>query len=258
MNLMINARDEIAPKGKITVRTRLRTEVDTVCSSCHTSFSGNYIELSITDSGKGISKENLSKVFEPFFSTKEPGRGSGMGLSMVHGIMHGHDGHILVNSGKHGTRFTLLFPVTNHVGETETYSDNSEPSHNAEQPPKTASGHIMIVDDEVQVSNMISELLNLNGYETSVFNDSSFALATFKKSPDSYDLVISDQTMPNLTGIELASLIRAIRPDLPIILCTGYSDAINDETLDDLNIKHVYHKPVDNDTLLNSIHSYLS
>lgn len=247
-NLILNAHHAIGGEGKIELRLQKSRYIKDVCDSCHHDFSGEFVELSVHDNGQGIQKENIEHIFEPFYTTKGVGEGSGLGLSMVHGILHQCNGHITVETEKNiGTRFSLFLepaiaeqnhPVVDEVKVIEPMVNN-----------KT----IMVVDDEIGITGFISELLKSKGYTVRAFNDSLDALNVFKASPDSISLVITDQTMPNLTGIELAQEILLLRPQFPIILCTGYSEKVNEEKARQLGVSHFMQKPVSTDQLLNNI-----
>ena len=182
---------------------------------------GHFVGFSVTDIGKGIPPELLDRIFEPFFTTANVGEGTGMGLAVVHGIVQDHGGIITVESViDMGSVFHVLFPesTSNPVKEIEK-----------ETPIITGSGRILYAEDEVVLAEATGELLESLGYEVSVFNNGRDTLAEFKKHPDYYDIIITDQTMPDLTGIKLVQEIQIIRPNLPIILCTGYSDTVSEE-----------------------------
>jgi PAS domain S-box-containing protein len=254
VNLCINARDAMDGKGHITIGLARVNDVVTECCSCHERVVGDYIQLFVRDTGSGIQPEQLGRIFDPFYTTKEVGKGSGMGLSMVHGIMHDHGGHIVVEtaSGK-GTTFTLLFPVMDvqvDIVNVENVDANT-PSG------QTLDGNILIVDDEPSVGHFIGELLKSNGCQVTVETDSQSALSRFKQNPDAFDLVVTDQTMPGMTGAELAQAMIAIRPELPVILCTGYSDHIDEAKAKSLGIKAYVNKPIATDKFLRLVRELL-
>jgi signal transduction histidine kinase/ActR/RegA family two-component response regulator len=211
---------------------------------------GAYVRLAVRDTGPGIPPAHLPRIFEPFFTTKEVDEGSGMGLAVAHGIVSSHDGAITVSSTLgEGTTFAIYLPQ-----QTPCLS---EP---ALAEPRLASGQerILLVDDEADLASAAELLLNDLGYEVSVHSNASEALALFRTEADTFDLVITDQTMPELTGKALAEAVRAIRPDIPIILCTGYSHVIHAAQAEELGIDAFLMKPVDIDALAETIERVLS
>ena len=200
---------------------------------------GNYLKLEVGDTGHGMDKQTLEKVFDPYFTTKEVGKGTGLGLALVHGIVEEHNGCILVDSkiGK-GSCFQVFFPVI----EKETNIDE-HPALDKESLPKGAE-RIMIVDDEKSILFSTRELLEDCGYQVSAFLDGQQAFDKFKNAPEKFDLVITDMTMPKMTGDDLALEVLKIRPDLPIILCTGYSDRISEERAMEIGIRRFVQKPL--------------
>ncbi len=248
MNLAINARDAIGEHGRIEIGLHNIGHLHASCDSCHHDIDGEYVELSFSDTGSGIPPEILRRIFDPFFTTKEVGKGTGMGLSMVHGIMHEHGGHIRVHSvpGK-GTTFRLLFPIA-LARQTE-----AEPQLLSGKTNVRASARILVVDDESTVGRMLGEVLEAHGHQPTVLTGGAQALAVFESDPQGYDLVISDQTMPGMSGSELAQQLLAIRPDLPIFLCTGYSDTIDAEGAKKIGVRQYLQKPVSIPGLLGAI-----
>ncbi|VAW93211.1 Circadian input kinase A [hydrothermal vent metagenome] len=254
MNLCINARDAMGGKGELTVSLAFCRHSGDECSSCHESISGNYVELIVSDTGQGMDSHTLMHLFEPFFTTKEVGDGTGLGLSMVHGIMHDCHGHIRVDSaiGK-GTSFRLLFEPVEGDGKWL-----------AEDPVTdvlVAGGegqHILLVDDEKAILGFMRTWLSRAGYDIQVFADSRQALGYFQQHPEQVDLVITDQTMPALTGVELAAEMLALRPDLPVILCSGCSDQVDKEAARAAGIRRFFNKPYDRAPMLATIHELLN
>ncbi|GMQ83980.1 MAG: hypothetical protein BMS9Abin06_0728 [Gammaproteobacteria bacterium] len=253
MNLCINARDAIEnEKGCIEIRLHTVTGVRTNCSSCHHRVQGDFVELVTQDNGKGIDTAVLHKIFDPFFTTKDIGKGTGMGLSMVHGIVHGHGGHILVDSTPgEGTTFRLLFPLAGNTSDTAAQSGGI-------QELVRGSGRVMVVDDDPALTGYLKELLQGQGYQVTALTDSREALDLFEQDPQAIDLVLTDQTMPRLAGDRLAQAMLAQRPDLPVILCTGYSDRIDAGRARQLNIRGYFTKPVDPDRLTDLMSSLLT
>ena len=237
MNLCTNAYHAMAQTGgTLTVRVK-SIAIDAPAPADGPQLSpGEYVELTVTDTGTGIGPDTLDKIFDPFFTTKEIGQGTGMGLSIAHGIIKDYGGTITVDSTVGlGTTFHCYFPVIEQEeAKTETVT----------QETPRGQGHILFVDDEVMLIEMGKALLERLGYTVSAHCKSDLALADFMTDPAHYDLVITDQTMPDLTGIELASKILEVRPELPIILCTGFSNLIDKETATDLGIREFVMKPL--------------
>ena len=217
------------------------------CHSCHESFSGDYIKLAIGDTGSGINPEQLGRIFDPFYTTKDVGKGTGMGLSTVHGIMHNHGGHVVVESSPDtGSTFNLLFPVVDAHAKTGHLENNIVQVASKQ----LSGGNILIVDDEISVGRFIGELLKGCGYSETVEADSRAALLHFERNPEDFDLVVTDQTMPGLSGVELAQAMMEIRPGLPVILCTGHSDQIDEIEAASLGISGYVKKPIETDEFL--------
>jgi len=197
---------------------------------------GSYLELTVSDTGSGIPKHILPRIFDPFFTTKDKGKGTGMGLAVVHGIVQSHGGEIFATSelGK-GAVFRVLLPAIEYQQEIESISENSIPG---------GSERILFVDDEPDLTKTSKKNLESLGYDVVVRNSSRDALELFKSLPHEFDLVITDMTMPNMTGDALAKELLSIRPDLPIILCTGFSANIDEEKAAAMGIRAFVSKPV--------------
>jgi PAS domain S-box-containing protein len=222
LNLCINARDAIGTGGgKIRAAVRHARVVQLTCTDCHEPLAGDFVELSIADTGCGIPPEILDRIFEPFFTTKEVGRGSGMGLAMVHGIVHEHGGHVVVESGPGGTCFRVLMPPAGPSPEIQPAEPALTGGSSGRAPLR---GRVMVVDDEPSVAEFLRELLEGWGMEVTVAPDGRSAAEAFEGAAGAYDLVIADRTMPRMTGIELARHVGALAPAVPVILCTGYAD----------------------------------
>ncbi|MCX5805724.1 MAG: response regulator [Proteobacteria bacterium] len=196
---------------------------------------GSYVKLSIIDTGCGMEPEVMARIFDPFFTTKTAGEGTGLGLSVVHGIVKSHNGFITVESesGK-GSAFNIFLPKTEQDCQAISETDSAIPG-----------GHecVLIVDDEDTLIEMEKRTLAKLGYTVIPKTDSREALSAFKKEPDKFDLVITDQTMPHITGIDLAKELISIRPDIPIILCTGFSEKVNADSSKALGIRGFLMKP---------------
>ena len=210
---------------------------------------GKYVMIKISDTGKGIPKEHLDLIFEPYFTTKVPGEGTGLGLSVVHGIVKNCNGDITVESSPEtGTVFTLFFPLVGHrmdsvVDQKKLLSMGME--------------RIFVVDDEHMIVKLTSRILEQLGYDVVGSNSSVEALDMIRKNPNDFDLVITDMAMPHLTGDRLTHEILKIRPDLPVILCTGYSSRINDDSIKKIGVRAVLMKPVNREKLSEIIRTVL-
>lgn len=256
MNLCINARDAMQNNGRLVISVKARHCRDCICASCQQSIAGDYVELAVSDTGLGIEKEEISRIFEPFYSTKEVGKGSGMGLSTVHGIVHEYGGHIGVESTPgHGTTFRIFMPAMRQVASSA--ANEQEKSLTSASLRKQLSGRVALVDDEVSVSEFMQDMLENWGMDVYTFNCSTEAKNFIEANPDAFDLIILDQTMPKLTGIELARHIVAVNPHVPMILYTGLSDEIRDSDIELLNIKTLVKKPVDVDNFYRLAQSVL-
>ena len=197
---------------------------------------GNYIEIKVSDTGIGIAPEIIGAIFDPYFTTKGSGEGTGMGLAMVHGIIKSYGGKISVDSKPgQGALFTIYLPVSRK---------RHEPSPYQSEPLPTGTERILFVDDEASITKMGGQILERFGYTVSIRTSSIEALELFRTKPNDFDLVITDMTMPNMTGDKLAVELMKIRPDIPVMLCTGFSKKISDETVSEMGIKAVAYKPI--------------
>ena len=250
MNLCINARDAMQGNGNINIDVNMMDGIKATCASCGESFQGRYGAVSVSDTGPGIPPENRSRMFEPFFTTKEFGKGSGMGLSMLHGIAHEPGGHILVESSPSGgATIRLLLSVSEPV----TVSGEAPPVVDQFVPAANTYGHILVVDDEQSVARFLSDLLEGRGYEVTYLTSSRAAVTVFDTEPNGFDLLLTDQTMPEMSGIELAQALIKKRPNLPVIVCTGYSESMDELMLSEQGIKGYVTKPIDIPVLLSLV-----
>lgn len=197
------------------------------------------MRIAVSDTGCGISEQYIDKIFDPYFTTNKNGTGTGLGLSVVHGIVKDHSGHITVYSepGK-GTTFQVYFPSA----EQERSRDISTGQAGKELPAGTES--ILLVEDEKPIIDMQQQILETLGYQVTSRTSSVEALEVFRANPYKFDLLVTDITMPNMTGDGLALKVKEIRPDIPVILCTGFSEKINDQQRKDLGIEDFLMKPV--------------
>lgn len=266
MNLRINARDAMHEVGRLNIEIQNlhiaedQTEIPSVfpdtkgeridmcfCQKESPLFhTGDYVELSVMDTGSGISNEELGHIFEPFYTTKEVGKGTGMGLAMVHGIMQGAKGHIVVETKEDkGMLFRLLFKAreTTETGELSVGVED-------ELPVRNDSGCILLVEDEEPILDFMEKRLSSYGYEVKKSVNGEEALTLFQAAPEIFSLVIADQTMPKMTGVNLSKQLLEIRPDIPIILCTGYSPLINAARAKEIGIQGFLMKPIESQKLL--------
>lgn len=255
-NLCINARDAMEGSGRLDIVFHKTSLDQSHCASCHEVVSGDYLELSIEDSGSGISEALLPNIFDPFFSTKDVGKGYGMGLSVVHGIVHEYGGHILVNSEPGvGTNFRILLPILN--GEEDIEEEIKEDVDAINEITKynegTVNSRILIVDDEISITGFLSELLESNGYQVIALNDPYEALDLYESDPMAMNLIVLDQTMPGMTGAQTAEKILGLRPDMPIILCTGFSEKMDEIQARKIGVRAFLNKPFETGQLLGLI-----
>jgi two-component system cell cycle sensor histidine kinase/response regulator CckA len=221
----------------------------------HPAFSdlppGKYLDLTVSDTGPGIDPSIRERIFEPFFTTKGLGEGTGMGLAVVHGIVKSHGGGIRLESAPgHGASFSVLLPQVERESQEEPAADPAVPKGKQEK--------ILLVDDEEDLVNIAKRFLESLGYQVTGMVSPSRALEIFHDKPDEFDLVITDQTMPGLSGMQLAEQIWAHRPGLPVVLCTGYSELVNPEQAKAQGISQFVMKPFIKAGLAHAVHNALS
>jgi PAS domain S-box-containing protein len=212
---------------------------------------GRYARVSVSDTGCGMDAATVRRIFEPFFTTKPVGQGTGLGLAVVHGIMDAHDGAVTVYSQPgEGTVFHLYFPA--HAGEpaAEAAAEGAIPRGRGEA--------VLVVDDEETIASMIQQTLIRLDYAAEFASDSAAALALVQANPAHFKLVLSDQTMPGMTGLGLATRLREIRPDLPVLLMTGFSASLTPARLEAAGVRQVLFKPLTVQTLAVALHAVLS
>ena len=252
MNLGTNAWHAMRDKpGRLEVKLENFT-VDAAMAETHAHLRpGPYVRLSVSDTGCGINRATLEHIFEPFFTTKAHGEGTGLGLSVVHGIMEGHDGAITVYSEVgHGTVFHLYFPA--HTGQVIPVAAGEAPI------PLGGGKRILFVDDEEALAGLGGRILKQLGYVVETETNPVEALEIFRAHPQNYDLVITDQTMPHMTGVDLAKQLLEIRPGLPIIVTTGHSPNLTVTNLQALGIRDLLPKPHTIQLLARTIHRALA
>ena len=238
MNLATNAYHAMQETGGVLGLTLMQDEI----GSDDLEFSpdlkpGAYLKLTVEDTGHGIDRDVMGKIFDPYFTTKAVGKGTGMGLSVVYGIVKDHGGDIKVYSEPgQGTAFHVYLPVIE--------TDAAEPNAISVEPAPTGTERILFVDDEEVVVNLARQMLETLGYHVTTHTGSVAALEAFRGHPDEFDLVITDMTMPKMTGAELAPRLLEIRPDIPIILCTGFSEQIDEARVGTIGIRAYLAKPI--------------
>jgi len=211
---------------------------------------GPYVKLEVSDTGHGMDRQTMARIFEPYFTTKPQGEGTGMGLSVVHGIIKSYHGHISVYSEPGvGTTFRIYLPRVKEKVERKEDALNG--------PLPSGGERILLVDDEQTITTMLQMILEKCGYRVSSVNHSPEALALFLKDPTGFDLVITDMTMPVLTGFDLARQVLALRPDMPMILCTGFSELINKEKAAEIGIREFLMKPINSRGLAHCVRKVL-
>jgi len=216
---------------------------------------GSYVRLSVSDTGTGINPDLLPRIFEPFFTTKKQGDGTGLGLSIMHGIVTRCQGVVSVESvvGR-GSTFHVYLPTTaNAMKSSATRVDRVHPSKDEAPLADQPKARILFVDDEYAVTRLASVLLPQYGIAIETENDSARALETFRSRADEFDLLVTDQTMPGLSGVELTREVLQIRPEMPVILCTGYSETVSPEQAKKEGICDYMLKPPDFRKMADSI-----
>jgi PAS domain S-box-containing protein len=238
MNLCTNAHYAMRDKGGVLEVTLVPVELgaDEV-ASYHDLIPGSYVKLSVSDTGCGMTQSTVDRIFDPYFTTKEKGKGTGLGLAVVQRIVKGYDGAITVQSEpEKGTTFDIYLPrveLEKNVPEADTI-----------RPLSTGKERILYVDDEAALADMGKQMLEYLGYEVVTRTSSVEALELFRRHPDRFDLIITDMTMPNMTGLDLSQELMRINPDIPIILCTGFSHQISKDKAKMARIRELVMKPV--------------
>jgi len=252
MNLVTNAFHAMEDKGG---RLSFHLKTVTLGIGAFTDLSippGVYQQLRIADSGHGMDQATIAKIFDPYFTTKPRGKGTGLGLAVVLGILRGYSGEIRVSSevGK-GTTFTLYFPVV-ELAAVQMPTDYGDPTI-----LPRGSEHILLVDDEKSIADVTTGMLERLGYKVTVRISSYDALEAFRNLADRLDLVMADLTMPQMTGLQLYREIKKIRPDIKVIICTGFSEQLDSRSAKSIGIEGFLHKPVVMSDLARCVRSVL-
>jgi CheY-like chemotaxis protein len=252
LNLGINAAHAIeSQRGRIDVTLESVDVDETLAATCPELHIGRYVRLTVADTGAGMSREVLDHIFEPFFTTKAPGRGTGLGLAVVRGIVKNHDGAVTVSSevGK-GTRFNVYFPVVDgevtgkHHQVVEAFHGNGE--------------RVLFLDDEEPIVLLASRMLNRLGYKVEAHTRAADALAEFRARPNEFDLVLTDLSMPGASGMDFARNVLALRPDVPVIMTTGYIDPDDLDLARKIGVREVILKPTTIEEMGRSFHRQLA
>ena len=237
VNLCTNAAHAMEERGGV---LEVRLDEMTVDSDAAAALAeltpGPYLRLTVSDTGHGMDATTLERIFDPYFTTKELGRSTGLGLTVVHGIVKRHQGAITVNSEPGvGTSFHAYFPKAESGTAKEVNGERKSILKGTER--------ILFVDDEETLVEMEKSMLDWLGYEVSATTSSVEALELFRTQPNRFDIVITDYTMPHMTGVDLAKEMLRIRPDIPVILCTGFSERITEEKAREMGIRESLMKP---------------
>ncbi len=251
MNLVTNSYHAMQKKGgKLDISLQKVTNICGVFPE-KSAKKGGYICLAVKDTGDGIDSGVMDKIFDPYFSTKKEGKGSGIGLSVVHGIVESHDGHIKIESHKDsGTKFCVYLPEC----KENLLVKKDKPKKESIQ---KGSERVLLVDDDPKVAFMETDMLEKLGYDVTCFTSSSDALEDFKNNPDIFDIIVTDLTMPDLTGDKLVEKIYHINPNVPVILCTGLGDTVGKNSFDTPSIKGFLKKPVPVRDMANTVRKVL-
>lgn len=250
VNLVTNAVHAIDDNGKI----ELAIEQVAVGAMTHGHLlglkPGNYAKLSVADDGRGIAKEYIDTIFDPYFTTKPPEKGTGLGLAVVHGIVTSHLGYIdVVSNPGQGTIFEIFLPLSQLRERSKPVPDKVV--------ARRGNENILVVDDERAIAKIHQRSLERLGYSVSVFLDSRDALEKVKEDPHQFSLIITDMTMPGLNGLQFAQAVKNINSDIFVVLCTGYSEDINPENWQSTVLDALFMKPVRNDELATTIRKLL-
>ena len=239
MNLCTNAYQSMGEKGGLLTVGLYETIISKQESLPDLNIlTGKYIKLEVIDTGYGIDKKNMEKIFDPYFTTKETGKGTGLGLAVVDGIVKKQNGFIKVFSKLgHGSRFQVFWPIIEQNFSPDDFMKKKIDLF-------TGTEKIMLVDDEPDILKTLQMFLERRGYKTKVFNDGKSALKAFIKSPDYFDIIVTDMTMPHMAGDKLSKEILKIRKEMPIILCTGFSEIISEDKALGMGICKYVQKPI--------------
>jgi PAS domain S-box-containing protein len=250
INLCNNSVHAMNEKGTITVSIETEELSQKDIPLQYDAQPGSYAKVSVTDTGCGIPPDAVERVFDLFYTTKPDNEGSGIGLSTVMGIIKKHGGLIRVQSIEgQGTTFAMYLPIIEQIDSSVEKKPNQTVPGGSEQ--------ILLVDDDPQVAELVKKMLLSHGYTVFLMTDSQDASMFFSENADHIDLVITDQTMPKLTGLELCAEVKKVSPDMPIILCTGYSSKVDVFAIEEFHVSALLLKPFDVDALLQTVRRVL-
>jgi PAS domain S-box-containing protein len=250
MNLCINAAHAMDEPGGVLSVSLKKVDLDATMAWRLEVSPGPYLQLTVNDNGQGMSTEVMNRIFEPYFTTKELGRGTGLGLSVVHGIVKSHGGAIACRSKlREGTTFDVYLPELEQKVEDRQVLD--------EEPMPGGTEKILFIDDEQVLISLAEKMLGTLGYEVITKTNCFDALSFFRDNSDTIDLVITDMTMPAMTGDKLAQNLMSIRHDIPVILCTGYSEHITGDRAKSIGIREFIMKPLEMKALARAIRKVL-
>lgn len=249
MNLCTNAYHAMEEKGGLLSVTVDVADISIDQNKRFDKKSGRHCKISVADTGSGIPPEYIRKIFDPYFTTKEIGKGSGLGLSVVHGIVKEHNGVIDVESRPGKTQFDVYFPAIDPPTEESPQKEAYVPSAGNE--------HVLFVDDEQAIVKLVERSLDKLGYKTTGMTSSVDAFEVFKNNPEKFDIVITDVAMPKMIGTTLIKKIRDIRQDIPVMMCTGFSNLIHEDKVSSLNIDEFVFKPISIDELSSKLRQIL-
>lgn len=249
MNLCTNAYQSMLETGGMLKISLSDVEMEGEAAVLSQVPIGSYAKLIVSDTGTGIPPDNIGRIFDPYFTTKEKGKGTGLGLAAVHGIVKSHGGSILVDSEvEQGTTFEVYLPLTR---------DKNDGLEEAETQIIGGDEHILLIDDENDILEISGEMLTNLGYVVTTADNAPNALKSFAENPEKFDLVLTDMTMPKMGGDQLAGELKKIKPDIPIILCTGFSEVMSEERAASLGIQGFLMKPVSLKDLSNMVRKIL-
>jgi CheY-like chemotaxis protein len=243
MNLCANAQHAMRKTGGVLDVSVVEVQLDAEFAAGHSdALVGPYLKLTVADSGEGMDTGVLEKIFDPFFTTKGKEEGTGLGLAVVHGIVKSCGGFITVDSQKNrGSIFNVFLPIN---------QAEAQPLAEIEGPLPTGNERVLFVDDEKLLVDIGRQMLEGNGYRVTPRTSSIEALELFRARSDDFDLVVTDMTMPNMSGLELAREIFKLKPNMPVIMCTGFSETVNEAGARAAGIKAFLYKPVTMDSLI--------
>jgi CheY-like chemotaxis protein len=250
MNLTTNAVQSLPnAKGEIEIRLANIDFIAPMPVGLESLTSGKYLEIAVADNGCGMNEDTLRKIFDPYFSTKAPGKGTGLGMSVVHGIIKQLHGAITVESEvSKGSVVHVFLPAENEAGHAPEQTGHGLPCGNEK---------VLLIDDNPQLVDISEQMLQVLGYSVTVFTDGNAAIDAFRERPDAFQLVLSDMLMPTITGLDLCQAIKAIRPATPVIIFTGNPNNISKAEMNQAGISRVLHKPLKLDELAVVIRSCL-